>query len=78
DFLLELPTLDLVGAAATGTLTEAQTEGAARLFAGGSFNDQRPGNLTLLSPALKKKLLTHGLKSNNPDNVARAKHAFGH
>jgi hypothetical protein len=78
DFLLELPTLDLVGAAATETLTEAQTEGAARLFAGGSFNDQRPGNLTLLSPALKKKLLTHGLKSNNPDNVARAKHAFGH
>ncbi len=76
DLLLELPTLDLVAAAEGNALTEAQTEGAARLFAGWDFNQQRPGNLSLLSPALKKRLLAHSLRSDDPDKLARARQAF--
>jgi hypothetical protein len=78
DFLLELPTADLVAAAARPDLSDAQLEGAARLFGGWPFGEQRPRDLKLLPPALKKKLLAHSLKSSDPDKLARAKQAFAH
>ena len=76
--LLELPTRDLIAAAARPDLSDAQLEGAARLFGGWPFGNQRPQDLKSLPPALKKKLLTHSLKSSDPDKVARARQAFAH
>lgn len=78
DLLLELPTADLVAAAARPELSEAQLEGAARLFGGWPFGKQRPQELKSLPPALKKKLLTHSLKSSDPDKLERARQAFAY
>jgi hypothetical protein len=78
DYLLELPTADLVAAAARPDLSDAQLEGAARLFGGWPFANQRPQDLKALPPALKKKLLAHCLKSSDPDKLERARQAFAH
>jgi hypothetical protein len=75
--LLEYPTPDLVAAAETGTLTEPQLEGAARLFGGWPFGKNRPADQKALPPALKKKLLDHSLKSTDQDKRQRARSAFG-
>ena len=76
DYLLELPTADLIAAANRADLSDPQLEGAARLFGGWPFSNQRPQALKSLPPALKKKLLVHSLKSSDPDKLARARRAF--
>lgn len=72
--LLTIPTSDLVSAAQSKNLSEAQIEGAARLFAGWNFYQQRQNDLKLLPATLKKKLLDHSLKSK--DKINRAIKAF--
>ena len=76
DLLLEIPTDELVAAAQTVPLTLQQTEGAARLFGGWAFRQKRPEDLARLPAELKSKLLEHALKSNNDDNIQRARSAF--
>lgn len=75
--LLEYPTPDLIAAAETETLTEPQLEGAARLFGGWTFGQNRPADRKALPDALKKKLLDHSLKSTDNDKIRRARNAFG-
>ncbi|HEV2990052.1 MAG TPA: hypothetical protein VG759_16535, partial [Candidatus Angelobacter sp.] len=60
-----------------GPLTEQQTEGAARLFGGWEFSNQRPQDRKLILPELRTALLEHSLKSSDQDKLARAKSAFG-
>jgi len=76
ELLLDFPTPDLIAAAQADNLTDAQIEGAARLFAGWSFSQRRPDDLKTLPAALKKKLLDHSLKSKNEDKLGRARNAF--
>ncbi len=57
-------------------LTDAQLEGAARLFGGWEFSHRRPKDLAQLSPELKKLLFEHSLKSTDKDKIGRAKGAF--
>lgn len=76
ELLLDFPTPALVAAAQTDGLTEAQREGAARLFGGWDFSQQRPDDRKTLPAALKKKLLDHSLKSTDDDKLGRAKNAF--
>ncbi|MEZ0385974.1 MAG: hypothetical protein ACAI34_02820 [Verrucomicrobium sp.] len=75
--LLEHSTADLVAAAQDGNLSDAQVEGAARLFGGWDFSKLRPDDLKLLPATLKKKLLDHSLMSKDTDKLDRAKVAFG-
>ena len=78
DLLLDYSTDDLLDAALAGPLSEAQTEGAARLFAGWFFQRDRPDDLKLLPPELKSRLLEHSLKTAiNDDKKGRAERAFG-
>lgn len=58
-------------------LTAAQLEGVARLFGGWEFSQARPGDLRLLTPALKRRLLDHSLESSDDDKRSRAQRAFG-
>lgn len=74
--LLDFGSPDLVAAAQTENLTEAQSEGAARLFSGWSFSRDRADDLKTLPVDLKKKLLNHVLKTSDKDKLARAKQAF--
>jgi len=73
--LLDFTTVDIVAAINKGPLTDAQTEGAARFFAGGNFARQR--DLKTLPPEIKKLLLEHSLKSTDADKLRRAQKAFG-
>ena len=76
--LMEYSTADLLAATTEGMpLTEQQTEGAARLFGGWEFNNQRPQDGKLIPPELRRTLLEHSLKSSDQDKLARAKSAFG-
>ena len=74
--LLDFPPPDLIAAAQADNLTDAQIEGAARLFGGWDFSQRRPDDLKTLPAALKKKLLDHSLKSKNEDKLGRARNAF--
>jgi hypothetical protein len=76
ELLLDIPTRDLVAAAQTDNLTDAQLEGAARLFGGWYFSQRRPEDRKALPAPLKKKLLDHSLKSADDDKLGRAKNAF--
>jgi hypothetical protein len=76
ELLLRYPTAKIVSAIQSTSLTDAQLEGAARLFAGWDFSQARPNDLKTLPPELKKALLVHTLKSPDTDKVDRAKHAF--
>jgi len=71
--LLEYPTPELLSSVAKVSLTEEQTEGAARLFAGWEFNRQRPRDNALLPAELKRRLLEHSLTSTDDDKLGRAK-----
>ena len=51
-------------------------EGAARLFAGWEFNQQRPEDNRLISADLKRMLLDHSVKNADQDKVGRARKAF--
>jgi hypothetical protein len=76
ELLLDIPTPDLIAAAQADNLTEAQLEGAARLFGGWDFSQRRPDERKTLPAALKKRLLDHSLKSKDEDKVGRARKAF--
>jgi hypothetical protein len=75
--LLQLPLDVLVEAARGEPQTESLREGAARLFAGWDFGQQRPDDLQQLPADLKLILLEHALKSPDDDKCARARRAFG-
>ena len=78
DLLLQYSTARLLEAARTEPLSEAQTEGAARLFAGWDFRRDRPEDNKLLPQELKAKLLEHSLRTAiNDDKTSRAERAFG-
>ena len=72
--LLDLPVPVLIAAAEDPALTEAQLEGAARLFAGWDF--YRRHGRPALPGALGKKLLEHSLQRSDTDRIERAKRAF--
>lgn len=74
--LLHYPTIELLKAIESTSLTETQTEGAARFFSGNDFDKQRPEDLKTLPANLKKKLLEHSMKSKDKDKRGRAKRAF--
>ena len=74
--LLEYQTVDLLDAMHGVTLSESETEGAARLFGGWSFKSSRPGDRSTLPVDLKRILLEHSLKSTDQDKVERARDAF--
>jgi hypothetical protein len=76
ELLLDFPTPDLVAAAQMDDLTDAEIEGAARLFASWNFAKKRPDDLQRLPLALKQTLLEHARRSTNEDNVRRAERAF--
>jgi hypothetical protein len=75
--LLEYSTAELLAAVESRELTEAQTEGVARLFGGWLFSVRRPNDLGLLPAELKARLLKHSLTSADEDKRGRAQHAFG-
>lgn len=81
--LLEFTTPELAEAAQAPNLTQAQLEGAARLFAGWSFSQERPKDVAKLPRSLKQTLLRHALNSpkqgtwNDDDKRERAQKAFG-
>lgn len=74
--LLDFPTDKLIATASGTRLSEQQTEGAARLFAGWTLYTERPEDRDSVPPDLRKLLLEHTLKSKDEDKVARAKKAF--
>jgi hypothetical protein len=53
------------------------TEGAARLFSGLEFGRCRSDDRAALPADLKRRLLEHVERSENEDNHARARAAFG-
>lgn len=81
NLLLQLPTDDLVMAAESRDLTEAELEGAARLFGGWTFSHQRPHDRGRLPTELKRRLLEHVRKTaagpRDTDRQNRATAAFG-
>jgi hypothetical protein len=76
ELLLTYSTPELLLAVETHSLNEKQTQGAARLFGGWTFNNRRPDDRCLLSADLKAKLLAAAIKSGEKDNVDRAQKAF--
>lgn len=74
--LLMNGTKSILAAMESAELSEAQMEGAARLFGGGGFRRQRPDDMSLLGKDLKKRLLLQGLKSTDENKRERAKRAF--
>lgn len=77
ELLMTHSTEELLAPLGSEKLSEAQVEGAARLFGGWTFSKKRPGDLTRLSDALKARLLGHSLRSDDKDKRGRAQHAFG-
>ena len=75
--LLMYSTEDLLGALDSAELSKAQLEGAARLFAGWDFSQQRPTDRNKLSKAWRGRLLAQALASQDKDKRERAMHAFG-
>ena len=76
DLLLDFPTTNIVVAVQSKKLSPAQTEGAARLFAGWSFGQQRPDGLKDVPDAFKKDLLDHMRNTQDKDKFWRARSAF--
>jgi hypothetical protein len=74
--LLEYQTAELLDALRGVTLSEAETEGAARLFGGWSFKSSRPVDRGMIPADIKRTLLEHSLKSSDQDKLARARDAF--
>jgi len=75
--LLDYTTQELLAAVKGKDLTEAQTEGVARLFGGWTFSKRSPDDAKLLPAELKDRLLKHSLTSTDEDKRARAQNAFG-
>ena len=76
EMLLEYSTSQLLKALDGVTLSEQETEGAARLFGGWEFRSRRPDDNAMISGRLKKQLLDHSLKSSDSDKLERARAAF--
>jgi hypothetical protein len=75
--LLDYSTTESLAAIETVELTQAQTEGVARLFGGWDFSQLRPNERQLLPAELKARLLKHSLTSADEDKRGRAERAFG-
>lgn len=76
ELLLGYTTMSIVKAVDSTSISRAQTEGAARLFAGWSFNKQRPGGVGQVPDALKRVLWNHVKDTEDMDKLARAKRVF--
>jgi len=78
ELLLLMPTETIVQALTSyERVPEPQVlEGAARYFAGWHFNSAKPGERTLIPPALKTQLLEHTLLSDDEDKRERAERFF--
>lgn len=77
DLLLEYATDALVRVIQASSLTLAQVEGAARLFGGWSFGNQRPKDNAAIPNELKTRLWAHVKDTSDKDKLARARNAFG-
>jgi hypothetical protein len=76
DLLDEVTTSDLVAALDVEGPSPAQLEGAARLVVRWQFTSRRRGDLKALPLAVKSKLLSHALQSENKEKREDAKRAF--
>lgn len=76
NLLLDFSTIDIIAATQSKRLSPAQTEGAARLFGGWSFTQQRPEGLKELPDAFKKELWLHTQNTKDKDKFSRARAAF--
>lgn len=74
--LLQYPTAHLVAAMESTPLKPAQLEGAARLFGGWEFRQQRPMGLQDLPDAWKEALWNHVKDTPDNDKRGRAMRAF--
>ncbi len=74
--LLTHSTDELLAALDAAVMTEAQVEGAARLFGGWDMSRDRPDDIKRLSPEWKARFLAQALKSADEDKQERAKDAF--
>jgi hypothetical protein len=74
--LLEYSTARVIKVIESARLSPAQLEGAARLFAGWSFSQQRPNDLMELPGPLKTALWEHVKDTRDPDKRSRATRAF--
>lgn len=76
DLLLGYPTARIVEAIQCSSVDPAQAEGAARLFGGCSFQQQRPDGLKEVPETLKKALWNHVKGTKDTDKLSRATRAF--
>jgi hypothetical protein len=76
NLLLDFSTIEILSATRSKKLSPTQTEGAARLFAGWSFTEQRPEGLKELPEALKKDLWLHIQNTKDNDKLRRARGIF--
>jgi hypothetical protein len=76
ELLLGFSTTLIVKAIESARLSPSQIEGAARLFAGWSFGQQRPGDLKDLPDGLKEALWQHTKDTQDKDKLGRAKRAL--
>lgn len=76
ELLLGYSTVSLAKTLESTKLSPAQREGAARLFAGWSFSQQRPRGMNEVPDALKKMLWAHVSAMEDEDKIARARQAF--
>lgn len=76
DLLLGYRTSLIIVTIRKAKLTEAQTEGAARLFASGHFAQRNPQDLQMIPADLKQRLLEHCQKSGDIDKKDKAETAF--
>jgi hypothetical protein len=75
--LLQMPFEALVRAAQAEPQSAELLEGAARLFAGWSFGNERGSDLAKIPSNLRRELLGHALRSADEDRRDRARRAFG-
>lgn len=75
--LLQMPFEALVRAAQAEPQSAELREGAARLFAGWSFGNERGSDLAKIPSDLRRELLGHALRSADEDRRDRARRAFG-
>lgn len=76
ELLFDFSTTEIITAAQSVSLSPAQTEGLARLFAGWPFGKRRPDDLIQLPEALKQSLWLHSQSTHDKDKYWRAKNAF--
>jgi hypothetical protein len=77
ELLLGYPTKSIVEAIQSSSTNPARTEGAARLFGGWSFQQQRPDGLKEVPDDSKRVLWNHVRNTEDTDKLNRAMGAFG-